>query len=420
MIFSIRNIESLCKKITDGSHFSPENEDDGVYPMFSVKDMLYNGFSDKDYKTIGKTVFQKLSKSDCRPLKNDILIAKDGSYLKYVFKAKQDIDACILSSIAILKPDIEQIDPDYFVYLMRSKSIKDAMANYVSGSALPRIILSDFKKMKLKMVEDKVVQKCIASVLSTYDDLIENNNKRIKILEQMAQELYKEWFVRLRFPGYNDIKIEDGLPADWEIKKLSDFGISLDTGSRPTGGIDASLTDGVPSLGAEAINALAEFDYSSVKLVPVDFYNSMKRGRNTGNDILVYKDGAYIGKVTLFRNEFPYKNYAVNEHVFLLKPTNELYLNYLYFTLHQDAYFYLMQNLNRNAAQPGLSREDIKQIKITVPSETTIKRFNDVVEPILNKIFVLAKQNANLAKQRDLLLPRLMSGKLEIKGTDDA
>lgn len=279
-----------------------------------------------------------------------------------------------------------------------------------------------FKLLKKTCIPDYALdyQQNIVSVLSVYDDLIENNNKRIQILEQMAQELYKEWFVRLRFPGYNDIKIEDGLPADWEIKKLSDFGISLDTGSRPTGGIDASLTDGVPSLGAEAINALAEFDYSSVKLVPVDFYNSMKRGRNTGNDILVYKDGAYIGKVTLFRNEFPYKNYAVNEHVFLLKPTNELYLNYLYFTLHQDAYFYLMQNLNRNAAQPGLSREDVKQIKITVPSETTIKRFNDVVEPILNKIFVLAKQNANLAKQRDLLLPRLMSGKLEIKGTDDA
>ena len=289
-----------------------------------------------------------------------------------------------------------------------------------TGATFPEISGSVMKKIKVNIIADIKYQKSIASILYAYDDLIENNNKRIKILESMAQELYKEWFVRLRFSGYNDIKIEDGLPADWEIKKLSDFGISLDTGSRPTGGIDASLTDGVPSLGAEAINALAEFDYSSVKLVPVDFYNSMKRGKNTGNDILVYKDGAYIGKVTLFRNDFPYKNYAVNEHVFLLKPTDELYSNYLYFTLHQDAYFYLMQNLNRNAAQPGLSREDIKQIKITVPSETTIKRFNDVVEPILNKIFVLAKQNANLAKQRDLLLPRLMSGKLEIKGTDDA
>lgn len=279
-----------------------------------------------------------------------------------------------------------------------------------------------FKLLKKTCIPDYALdyQQNIVSVLSVYDDLIENNNKCIRILEQMAQELYKECFVRLRFPRYNDIKIKDGLPAGWEIKKLSDFGISLDTGKRPTGGIDNSLTDGVPSLGAEAINALAEFDYSSVKLVPIDFYNSMKRGRNTGNDILIYKDGAYIGKVTLFRNDFPYKNYVVNEHVFLLKPTDELYLNYLYFTLHQDAYFYLMQNLNRNAAQPGLSREDIKQIKITVPSETIIKSFNDIVEPILNKIFVLAKQNANLAKQRDLLLPRLMSSKLEIKGTDDA
>ena len=88
--------------------------------------------------------------------------------------------------------------------------------------------------------------------------------------------------------------------------------------------------------------------------------------------------------------------------------------NYLYFTLHLPEYFALMQNLNRNAAQPGLSRPDMNRIKITVPDKETVLKFNSFVEPIFDEVFGIAKQNKNLIKQRDLLLPRLMSGKLEV------
>ena len=185
-------------------------------------------------------------------------------------------------------------------------------------------------------------------------------------------------------------------------------------GKRPKGGIDDSLKDGYPSLGAECIKELASFDYSSVRLVPKDFYDGLKRGKNTGNDILLYKDGAYIGKVTMFRNQFPYPHYAINEHVFFVSSKNKDYKNYLYFTLHQYEYFLLMQNLNRNAAQPGLSRGDVERIKMVIPSLDIIKSYNNKVEPILQVIFKLAKQNTLLARQRDLLLPRLMSGKLEV------
>jgi type I restriction enzyme S subunit len=275
------------------------------------------------------------------------------------------------------------------------------MANYVSGSALPRIILSDFKKMKIKLNDDKKIQEKVSNILVVYDDLIENNNKRIKLLEQMAENLYKEWFVRRRNPA-------------WEYIRLSDFGYSLESGSRPKGGIDASLQDGYPSLGAEAIGRLGEFDFSSTKLVPEDFYKKMKRGIGKDKDILLYKDGAYIGKVTLFMDEFPYKDYSINEHVFLMRSNESLYQYYLYFTLALPQYFTQMQNLNRNAAQPGLTGKDIDTLKLYSPDEDTIRKFNSAIEPMMHNIFSLAKQNQILINQRDLLLPRLMSGKLEV------
>ena len=415
MEYTIKTINELCTKITDGSHFSPEHDENGVYPMYSSKDMLYDGFDDSDVKRISEPVYKKLVKQDCRPLKNDILIIKDGnSYLKRIFKINTDIDAVILSSIAILRPNVKIIDPDFFKYLLRSDSIRNAMANYVSGAAIPRIVLKDFKKMKLEFISSMKAQQKIASILSAYDNLIQNYKKQIEALQTAASELYKEWFVRFRFPGWQNANFENGIPEGWKYLKLSEFGYEVESGNRPAGGIDDSLEDGIPSLGAESIDKLGYFDYSNVKLVPREFYVKMKRGHGKDNDILLYKDGAYIGKVTLFRNGFPFKEYAVNEHVFLLRSNNKDYQNYLYFTLNMPQYFTQMQNLNRNAAQPGLARGDLDRIKILVPNEKVIEKFNKLINPMIDNIFSYSKQITNLTQQRDLLLPRLMSGKLEV------
>ena len=230
----------------------------------------------------------------------------------------------------------------------------------------------------------------------------------------MAENLYKEWFVRFRFPEYETVEFEGKSPKCWNQLRLDQFGIQLESGARPKGGINSSIDDGVPSLGAESVKGLAEFDYSDVKLIPEEFYRKLKRGKNRGNHILIYKDGAYIGKVTLFKYGFPFERFAINEHVFFMNSIRAEYQNYLYFTLKQTSYFTLMQNLNRNAAQPGLSQLDINRIKIIEPDQVTVISFNDIIEPILKKVFQLAKKNHLLIKQRDMLLPRLMSGKLEV------
>lgn len=297
--------------------------------------------------------------------------------------------------------------PRYVYYFLQMMHLEQ----YNAGAGVPTLNQNHLHSLKL-LIHSLPLQRRIASILSAYDNLIEANSRRIKILEQMAENLYKEWFVRFRFPNYQNTPIENGIPNGWKVERLKDFGITLTSGSRPKGGIDANLEKGVPSLGAESIKGLAEFDYSSVKLVPQEFYCQMKRGKNTGNDILLYKDGAYIGKTTLFRDGFPFKTYSINEHVFIISPIDQEYKNYLYFTLHQEAFFYLMQNLNRNAAQPGLSNNDINNIKVMIPNKELIAQYNLHVEPILKEIFKLAHQSANLTRQRDLLLPRLMSGQL--------
>lgn len=307
-----------------------------------------------------------------------------------------------------LTPNRSLINAKYLYYLLKLDSIIS------TGAAQQQITAPQIKKHRITYYSDISYQNSIVAILSAYDSQIENNQKRIKLLEQMADNLYKEWFVRFRFPGFENAEFEGGVPKGWKLERLEDFGIVLETGSRPKGGIDSSVEAGVPSLGAEAINGLAEFDYNSLKLVPQDYYDKMKRGKSKGNHILVYKDGAYIGKVTIFRNCFPFKEYSINEHVFFLNTKDSDYQNYLYFTLNQKAFFSLMQNLNRNAAQPGLSQQDMNGIKVFKPTKDVVNTFNHYVEPIFNEVFSLAKEIRLLTHQRDLLLPRLMSGKLSI------
>ncbi|MBK9290474.1 MAG: restriction endonuclease subunit S [Bacteroidetes bacterium] len=253
-------------------------------------------------------------------------------------------------------------------------------------------------------------QRKIASILSAYDDLIENNLKRIKLLEEKAQLHYKIEFGEYQFGD----REPQNLPKGWSIKSIGDIYGKLESGSRPKGGIDKELKEGIASVGAENVIGLGKYNYQSEKLITEAFFENMNRGKIENKDILIYKDGAYIGKTTLFQDDFPHEKCCVNEHVFLLRSKDELYQNYLFFTLYQKLYFDKMQQLNANAAQPGINQESLKSLRILWPSKNVIEEFNKKVESLMKLIFVVAKQNTKLREARDILLPRLMSGQIEV------
>ena len=184
----------VCEKITDGSHFSPKATEIG-YPMFSVKDMQEYGFDYSNCKYISAEDFKCMKKNDCVPKKGDILVAKDGSFLKQIFECKEDKEEAILSSIAIFRPNKKIVLPNFLCYLLKTPKIYNYIAsNCVSGSALPRIVLKDFKNVIIP-VPPLATQQKIAKILSSLDDKIELNNKINDNLEQQAQAIFKSWFV---------------------------------------------------------------------------------------------------------------------------------------------------------------------------------------------------------------------------------
>ena len=147
----IARLEEICSLITDGSHFSPEDEGVG-YPMFSVKDMTPNGFNISGCKKIGEEAYKKLVANGCKPLNDDVVVAKDGSYLKTAFVIKGNPEIALLSSIAILRPKIDLVVPEYLSYFLKSDAVyRTVSLNYITGTALKRIILKGIRKIEVDL-----------------------------------------------------------------------------------------------------------------------------------------------------------------------------------------------------------------------------------------------------------------------------
>lgn len=400
-----KTLEEVCIKITDGAHWSPKSQEKG-YPMASVKDMDENGFNFKNIKYISEEDYEKLVKSDSKPLLDDVLIAKDGSFLKHVFVCSNEIEMGILSSIAIIRPDKGCITPSYLRYVLKSKYMKSIMANFVTGSALQRIILSDFKKVKIPIpsIEEQIK---FENVLVNYDELIETNNKRINLLEKMAQKIYKEWFVRMRFPGHEKAQFSKGIPKGWQYAQLKSFG-KIVTGKTPRTSIEENFGGNIPFIKTPDMHGNLFVLNIAVTLTELGA-NTQKGCWIPVNSICVNCIGAKSGSVSITSQQSQ-TNQQINS-IILRRPYD---LEFLYFATKD-----LKQTIElfgaTGATMTNLSKGKFEKLKVLYAEKNTVLIFNSVVNPIFEEIKALAKTNINLTKTRNLLLPRLISGKLLVK-----
>ncbi len=320
----------------------------------------------------------------------------------------------------IVDLDKSKVDKGFLYHLFNFYGVRDQIRGSASGAKVRHTSPSRIYEVEVSLPPVRV-QRDIASVLFAYDDLIENNARRIEILEEIAQAIYREWFVNFRFPGHEQVEMVNSelgpIPEGWNIERLDEVLSALESGKRPKGGIRASDRD-VPSIGAENISGLGKYDYSKEKYVSQDFFDSMKRGRIQDRDVLLYKDGAHIGKKSMFRDGYPHAVCCINEHVFILRTNGLCTQSYLYFWLDQPKMTENIKNLNANAAQPGINQAGVKGLPILVPAPEVLYTFDSIAEPLLAELFNLAKKNHVLRRTRDLLLPKLISGEVDVAEAD--
>ncbi|MBC7076112.1 MAG: restriction endonuclease subunit S [Syntrophomonadaceae bacterium] len=386
----------------------------GNYPFIQTGDVKANDFYINQYE---QTYNEKgLAQSKLWP-KGTLCITIAANIAE---TAVLGIDACFPDSIVGFIADKSKADIRFVKYYI--DTIKLNMQLISKGTTQDNLSLNKLLTFKI-LTPPLPTQRKIAAILSAYDDLIENNTRRIKILEEMAQLIYREWFVKFRFPGHEKVRMVDSelglIPEGWEVKRLGDILFTIESGSRPKGGIRHKDKD-VPSIGAENILGLGQYDYSKDKFVSREFFNNMKRGIIKSEDVLLYKDGAKLGRKSMFRDGFPHRECCINEHVFILRTNGECSQSYLFFWLDQREITQKIINLNTNAAQPGINQEGVKSLPILIPERYIHNLFNEICEPILAQLFNLAKKNLILRRTRDLLLPKLISGELDVEDLDIA
>ncbi|MGM9804521.1 MAG: restriction endonuclease subunit S [Muribaculaceae bacterium] len=246
-----------------------------------------------------------------------------------------------------------------------------------------------------------------------------NRKRRINDnLEQQAQALFKSWFVD--FEPFKDGEFVDSelglIPKGWSVVSIGELNHRLESGRRPKGG--ASL-QGIPSIGAENIKGLGYYDYSKTKYIPIDFANSMSKGKVNGYELLIYKDGGkpgyFIPNFSIFGDGFPFEEMFINEHVFLLDFFKPEFNVFAYFYMQT---LYIMSQLNSiggKAAIPGINSANVESLPIfDLCHNEWIFKFGELIFPLIKVILSNCRSNMKLAHLRDSLLPRLMSGELKI------
>lgn len=275
---------------------------------------------------------------------------------------------------------------DYIYYVLQTKAMKEMIVCRAYGAANQvNVSPSSITDIKWNFPSVSAANR-IASILSTYDTLIENNTKRIRLLEKMAENLYKEWFVRFRFPGHENVKMVNGLPNGWKKGALSDV-CEFKRGKNIT---SSEMKDGTIPVISAGITPSGFHSHANVYGISVTMSSS---GANAGYIAVHYSD--------IWAADCSYIEEASTPCIY-----------YVYELLNNIRS--IINNFQRGAAQPHVYPKDINRIKMIIPSEDIRKKANEKIGVIHRQIDNLQRQNSLLARQRDLLLPRLISGKLEV------
>ncbi len=279
--------------------------------------------------------------------------------------------------------------------------------NFAGGSAQPLITQGLLKHLKCD-VPSIEKQKIIANILSAYDNLIENNNKRIKLLEQMAENLYKEWFVRFRFPGYENAEFDSGIPKGWEILRANQL-FDITIGKTPDRKIFEYFSN-IPECNYPWIS-ISDMRSASTFLFKTKEYLT-SNAVNTCNVKIIPKNTVIVSfKLTVGQVAITTSDMCTNEAIAHFTTDNDAMREYIYLYLKKFQYSDLG---NTSSIGTAVNSKIIKNMKIILPSSELLNRFHDSVHSIFEEIRLLNEINNNLTKQRDMLLPRLMSGKLEV------
>lgn len=382
----------LCEFINGGAWSNKEYVTSGI-PVLKVSNCKNSGFDLEDIDYLGKDAREKYGKNELKI--GDVIIATVGSHPN--LKESAAGRSCIVNSlvegfflnqnaVCIRTLNDSVFDQRYLGCLSKYYSFRHYIQMRGKGAANQmRIAISAIKDYEFNL-PDISVQKKVAKMLCCYDDLIENNQKQTRLLEEAAQRLYKEWFVDLHFPGYEDVQILDGVPEGWHLGSLLEVA-EFKRGKTIT---KAQVEEGTIPVVAGGLEPAYYHNVANTKAPVITVSGS---GANAGFSRMYHED--------VFASDCSYADIQATKSV-----------SFVYCFLKANKF--QLDALQKGSAQPHVYAKDINAMELMIPTAEIIKEFCNKTDPLFNSIGVLQKQNTYAAEARDRLLPKLMSGEIEL------
>jgi len=401
MSYEVKELGDYIDVISGYAFKTKDFIDEGI-PVIKIKNICPPYVSQEDTSFVSSEFLDTHKKYVLN--RDDVLIAMTGSHINQwasvvgrVARVKYDNKTLLNQRVGkIVSKDENQCDIDFVYYFLSQDSVKIKLANVAGGAAnQANISPADIGNLLIPF-PDVETQRSISSVLLKYDELIDNNQKQIKLLEEAAQRLYKEWFVDLHFPGYEDAKIVDGVPEGWETKKLSEIA-DVVMGQSPKSEFYNDERKGLPfhqGVGSYGYRFVEDNTYST----------SYTRIAEAGS--ILFSVRAPVGRLNLTKNMIVIgRGLASVNH----KKGMQSYLFYMLKHL-----FFRDDIMGNGSIFASITKNELLETKFVVPSESLVKKYNDYAMPIDQKISSLSGQIKAATEARDRLLPRLMSGEIEV------
>ena len=380
-------LKDCCISISDGDHLPPPKVNNGI-PFITISNIDSSNHIDfKNTLFVPEEYYENLDNIR-KPIINDILYSVVGSFGKAVL-VKENKKFVFQRHIAILRPNPDIVNPSYLYYIMSSKSFYNKADVVAIGAAQRTISLTSLRNLKINLPTIDI-QNRIAEILSRYDTLIENYQKQIKLLEESAQRLYKEWFVDLRFPGHENTKIVDGVPEGWERKNITELA-DIQYGYAFDGKLFNSDKVGVP--------------IARIRNIP-DGYTNDYTTEEASNEYIVKNGDILAGMDGIFHiNTWSGSDAYLVQRTCLFRPKDEILKGFIFQAIKGPIKVFEQTLVGATVAHLG--KKHIDSIDLIMPKDIHLYRpFNDLFfyrQELLNQIRFLAEA-------RDRLLPKLMSG----------
>ena len=391
--------DEFCESVRDGTHDTPKPNETG-YKLVTGKHVKNGQIDPSDAYYISEKDYKKINE---RSLVEqwDVLMSMIGTVGEVA--VVKDHPNYAIKNVALFKCGGSELKGKWLAYYLRSSDAQGHMSGNQKGSSQQFLSLNQLRSLPIPITDERYMQRVI-DILSAYDELIENNQKQIKLLEEAAQRLYKEWFVDLRFPGHETTPIVDGVPEGWEVCKFSEIA-SIMSGGTPKTEVKEYYEGDIPFYTPkDSDGSFFVFDtITHISEAGLEHCNSQYYPEGT---VIITARGT-VGKTTILAVPM-----AMNQSCYALKCDELNSPYYLFFSLNKEVDS--LKTMANGGVFNTIIVKTFDSISLTIPTQKVLSAFNAVVSSIMQQIKAKMKQNIHLAEARDRLLPKLMSGEIEV------